>query len=427
MEQRTVILGLCMISHMCASMLYSMQAPFYPGEASNKRLRPSQYSLAFSSYELTGLIVSPLAGLIIKDVGSKSATSLALFCSGTALIIYGFLKYVYSAQSFLIFACLLRILEAFGTTLYLVCGFTVVSTLYSEAPSVKTSMLITSFYIGMTIGPVIGGALFTIGGFILPFLTLAPNLLIVSLIFSRLLPNTIVTPANDDNKSVSMFEIIKIPGIWIGLAGCCSFSFCQGVLQPTLAKHMETFGMTPQILSLMFIISPAINCMTSPLFGYLIQWGVKPRILITIGIAFNILCFGLIGPLPVYPNLKPVLWMCVLALVFNGMSAGMLFTSGFSDPLQVIQREGYPSTEETNGIISSLSLAAALCGGFVGPVVGGTLQETMGMSMGSCVIILVNVGVGFIMGSLVYVEKYTRYRQRKRLYSEETTRLLSST
>ena len=415
-----------MATHFCAGMLYSMQPPFFPNEARRKNLRPSQYSLAFACFEVTGLIVSPFAGYIIKDLGSKYATCLALFTTGSALVIFGFLKHILSANLFLIYACLLRMLEAFGTNLYLVCGFTIISTLYSEAPSVKTSMLITSFYIGMTCGPVIGGMLHHFGGFILPFLVLAPNLLVACSIFAKLLPNAI-SANNNNNSSVSMLDIMKIPGVWVGLVGCCAFSFCQGILQPTLAKHMDVFEMSPQVLSLMFIISPAMNFLTSPFFGYLIQWGVKPRLLIALGTGINIVCFALIGPFPLHSNMQPVLWMVILGLFLNGMSAGMLFTCGFSDPQQVILKKGFPSTEETNGIISSLTMGSAFLGGFIGPVVGGGLQEGVGMSVGSMIVILINILVALIMFAIIFIEKEKKPKIFKSSEIEETTSLLKVT
>lgn len=414
-----------MVSHLWSGMMYSMQAPFYPREASSKGLRPSQYSLTFSAFELTGLIITPMVSYIIKDISSKNAACLALFTSGTALSIYGFLHFINRGQVFLIYSCLLRILESIGFNTYCVSGFTIVTTLYSDSPAVKTSLLLTCIYIGMTIGPIVGGMLFSIGGFVMPFLVLAPFLLVACLMFYSILPSNLSTSSSESN-SVSLFVIAKIPGIWVGLIGCMSFSFCQGILQSTLATHLDIFQMSPQVLSFMFVISPAVNFMSTPSFGYLIQWGIKPRYLIGLGVTCNIVSFALLGPLPISHHAQPELWMCITALFFNGIAAGSLFTSAFSDPQQVIKSKGFPCNEETNGIISSLVMSSALCGGFIGPMAGGALQETMGMSLGSMIIIMVNIGVAVVMFTIICVENHCNNKLLRRYPGEKDPLLLNA-
>jgi len=256
MDKRHIILMTCMVSHLFTAMLYSMQAPFLPIIGTEKGLTPTEFSLPFAVFEFTGLIVSPFSSYFIKEIGSKYTACICLILSGSASIIFGFLKYVQTGRTFLILACCLRVCEACGTLTYMVTAFAIINTLYSEAPQAKASILLTAFFVGMSLGPVFGGLLYSIGGFMLPFVTIAPVVILSSVILMFVLPTKIVsiTPqinTGEDTPQVTMRSLLKVAGVWVGMLSVGVSAFCQGYIQTTLEPHLRYFKFSDSTVSLL--------------------------------------------------------------------------------------------------------------------------------------------------------------------------------
>ena len=420
MDKRHIILLTCMVAHLFTAMLYSMQAPFLPVEGSLKGLTPTQFSLPFAVFEFTGLVVSPFSSIFIRDIGSKYTACLFLILSGSASIIFGFLNYIEDGNKFLILACCLRVCEATGTLTYMVTAFAIINTIYSENPQAKASILLTAFFVGMSLGPVLGGLLYSIGGFFLPFVTIAPVVLIASCILMYVLPNQMESGSQEDGAAPSMMKLLSVPGIWVGMLSVGVSALCQGYLQTTLEPHFRYFHLAASTVSLLFAISPGMNFIGSSVNTFLMDKGANTRVLMMAGNVINIVSFSFLGPIPIGEDPHPVFWMAILGLFINGLAAAVMYTAGFADPIQVAHYHGFPSDEATNGVISSATMMAVTTGAFVGPLMGGYLFQHLGMHYG----VLVVIGANALSLVFMYLLILWDRRHLKRISPEERQPLI---
>lgn len=85
----------------------------------------------------------------------------------------------------------------------------------------------------------------------------------------------------------------------------------------------------------------------------------------------------LLGPVPLL-HIKSQLWLLVLVLVVNGISAGMSIIPTFPEMLSCAYANGFEDSISTLGLVSGLFGAMWSVGAFMGPILGGFLCEKIG-------------------------------------------------
>ncbi|RMX58833.1 hypothetical protein pdam_00021880, partial [Pocillopora damicornis] len=185
-------------------------------------------------------------------------------------------------------------------------------------------------------GPVMGGVLYTVGGFKLPFIVTGGTMIAVIPILAltlgkgaihiRLQPNYINRDSgieipeawcsrskntttgesydreekkeNDDKESISRLTVLKIPTVLV-LSLCfavCGLSFCYP--DPILGPHLMELGQNPANVGLAFLCWSATYALFAPLVGCI---GDKTKCYRTMMIAgFTVILVGhlLVGPAP---------------------------------------------------------------------------------------------------------------------------------
>jgi len=198
----------------CGSIL----APFYPKVAEEKGVTPSQYGFVFGIYPLVMFLVSPFCGKYMNKIGPKFMINVGMFISGSTIVLFGFLDDVNDKNDFIILSFAIRIVAAmFGD------GFTcarnaIVSAEFPDNVGTIFATLETFFGMGLFAGPAIGGALYEIGGYRLPFAVLGVVLLIVTAVSMLILPKDPLLEKNDEetakkNPQPSMIEALEVPAI----------------------------------------------------------------------------------------------------------------------------------------------------------------------------------------------------------------------
>ena len=147
----------------------SIIAPFYPLEAAKKGVTESISGLVFSIHAFTVMVASPLIGIITPKLGAKRVLLTGILGSACAIVAFGALDYVKDTTLFIVLCFLVRICEALGS-----CAFSTVSYIYimnefSAVVGWAFGLLETFVGLGMSLGPGIGGGLYGLGGYALPF------------------------------------------------------------------------------------------------------------------------------------------------------------------------------------------------------------------------------------------------------------------
>merc|ERR1740139_1920466 len=97
------------------------------------------------------------------------------------------------------------------------------------------------FGIGMIVGPMIGGALYQVGGFTLPFAIMGSLLLLSSIFIFFVLPdigNKSTGSGTDSREKASVKQAMSKPSILIALYSVLTGAASLGFLQTSLEPHL---------------------------------------------------------------------------------------------------------------------------------------------------------------------------------------------
>ncbi|CAG5107905.1 Similar to Slc18b1: MFS-type transporter SLC18B1 (Mus musculus) [Cotesia congregata] len=331
------------IADFANAICVSLQAPFYPREAEKKNASPSEYGLVFGIFELIVFLISPVYGQHLNRIGPKLLFNGGILTTGTCAIFFGLLDKVNGHYPFIILSFIIRILEAFGNAAFLTASFAIIAKEFPENVATTFASLETFFGLGLIVGPTVGGALYQIGGYTLPFAILGSALIVTAIITAFILPSH-----NDSDQDSPKFggytKVLRIPGVLVSTASIMATSMSIGFLQATLEPHLRQFDLSPLVT--------IIGC-----------------ILIMIG-------FSLIGPAPFIPY-PTIIWLTICGLVTHGIGLSAQLVAAFSDALQTTIAHGFPNNFETYGLISALWTSSFALGAFIGPSLGGILLDNI--------------------------------------------------
>ena len=169
-RRQAAVIASFALAYVFNAMCASMQAPFFPREAELKGCTPSQYGFVFGIFQLTMFVTNSIIGSYVETWGIKTTLNVGLLAVGVSCTIFGFLDKVNDSKAYLGLSLVLRVLEALGSAAYFTGSMSMIA---AEFPSRVATMFAVNelfFGFGLIIGPTVGGALYQVGGFTLPFL-----------------------------------------------------------------------------------------------------------------------------------------------------------------------------------------------------------------------------------------------------------------
>jgi len=377
-EQWLTILTFVIVNFFNA-MCASMQAPFYPREAAKKGLEVYAFGLVFGTFEMTVFLVSPFIGLGISRFGVKKTLNVGIGTVGLVLVAYGCLGFLQSGPLFLALSMGLRIIEACGNSAFLTGSFSAIARVFSDRVASMFSVIELFFGIGQIIGPVLGGLLYQIGGFTLPFAVMGSLLVFSAIAIHFIMPEVSQPPSDGDKPGMS--AALKKPGILVALFKVSTAACSVGFIQTTLEPHLTTLNppLTSLQIGAFFMVLGGSYGLSLPLWGYLCDLKVlrhSSKIVMGAGAALIILGFLIMGPCKWLPIEKSVTSI-ICGMILHGCGLGASLVGGFSDAHKSAIMGGLPDTIDTYGIVSGLWTSVFALGAFVGPVAGGFLYDAI--------------------------------------------------
>lgn len=141
-----------------------------------------------------------------------------------------------------------------------------------------------------------GGALYSIGGYYLPFVVLGSALFMCAIMTLLILPENQPIERNENASSkVSMFHVLKIPGIQVCSLGIAATSASIGFISATLEPHLRQFALSAIFLGVMFVINGGVYAISAPFVGHFVDKCKTPKIISLCGSIFIIIGFSLVG------------------------------------------------------------------------------------------------------------------------------------
>ncbi|GAB6027840.1 hypothetical protein CHUAL_002066 [Chamberlinius hualienensis] len=386
------------------AVIVSLQAPFFPAEAESKGATATEYGLVFGVFELVIFIVSPFYGKYMMKIGPKFLLNSGILTTSICCILFGFLDRIYDRNTFIAFAFIVRIFQALGEAGYITASFSLIAQEFPESIATTFASLETCFGIGILMGPTIGGALYQAGGYVLPFTVMGSFLFVGVCITFFFLPNP-DTESMQDSETLSVIDALKIVPVSISVfttfCGACAIGYLSATLEP----HLRQFNLSPVQNGAMFIITGGVYALTAPVWGRLCDKYKQTKVFVAIAAINTCIAYTLLGPAPYLP-FNTILWVCIVALVFNGLGVGGEIVCAFIGSLKEAIKHGYSDDMRTYGLISALWSSAFAFGAFVGPSVGGLMLDTVGFRNGTLFIIIEHAFLFVLVVSFLLHRKY---------------------
>lgn len=164
---------LCLsLVNLTAYLTMSIIAPFFPYEASVKGMRNSWAGFVFSVYAFVMMISSPFLGKILPTVGAKFMLLSGIWFAGWSNVLFGVLEYVSDVTMFTLLCFVVRAVGAFGAASFSTASYTYIIHLFPDNVGLAFGLTETCVGVGMSLGPAVGGLLYGLGGYGLPFYVL---------------------------------------------------------------------------------------------------------------------------------------------------------------------------------------------------------------------------------------------------------------
>ncbi|KAM6185223.1 MFS-type transporter SLC18B1 [Rhynchocyon petersi] len=405
-----------------SSMCYSILGPFFPKEAEKKGASNTVIGMIFGCYAVFDLLSSLVFGKYLVHIGAKFVFIAGMFVSGGVTILFGLLDQVPDGPVFIAMCFLVRVADAVSFSAAITASFSILAKAFPNNMATVLGSLEIFSGLGMVLGPPLGGFLYQTFGYKMPFIFLGCVVLLLVPLNMCTLPNYEADPGEH-----SFWKLITLPKILLLAFVINSLSSGFGFLDPTLSLFVsEKFNLPAGHVGLVFLGLSLCYAISSPLFGLLSD--KMPHLrkwLLVFGNVITAGCYMLLGPVPIL-HIKGQLWLLVLVLVINGISAGMSIIPTFPEILSCAYENGFEEGLSTLGLVSGLYGAAWSTGAFVGPTLGGFLYGKIGFEWAAAIQGLLPLTSGLAMG-LYYLLEHSRKRRTKPqdiLSTEEEQRTL---
>ena len=323
-------LGLVAASNLFAGVSLSLLAPFYPGEALAKGVSVTQSGVVLGSVFITTVVLTPIMGHYMARFGARRFLLGGSTVCALGNLVSGWLDRVEGSGAFFGASLAIRVVTAVGESAIPPAALTLATMQVEKANEGKAIALCeTLLGLGTMFGASIGGLLYGIGGFALPFwvcggaqlLLLLPCLLLLKDLASS------YTSLDADLAPVTWLQVLRAPGVLVtcfalALAGT-SWSWYQASLQPFLAA---TYGFSSSTTGLVFMVFGLTYTLATPLFGWLADRGLGGVPSLALGNALIAAGFLLLGPAPpLLPLVGRHAWLTVASVAVQGVGCAATY------------------------------------------------------------------------------------------------------
>ncbi|MFJ7951417.1 MFS transporter [Lysinibacillus sp. NPDC096418] len=356
---KKMVVIVIMITIFTDMLMYGLVVPFLPMHAEYLGASQSEIGFLFASYAIALFIATPIFGALADRMGRKKLIVLGLIGLAITTIVFAF------ATNFLLLI-LARSLQGVAAAIPWTAGLALLAEVFSkEEHGTAMGMAMSGQASGVLLGPLLGGWLFELGGYQLPFFVAAGMALLAALLSFVFLRNITETRAE---SFTSPFRILRHKQVLIiaGIAAVGASIFAS--IEPTLPIHLsENLNLSPGIIGSMFVVITLAYGLTAPMIGtFSTRIGHVKTIIIGVGMAAIVL------PLNAFPTL---IWVQILTLAVLGISLGMILTPTLPKLADISHSVGNPS----QGVTFAVYNTAYSFGMMVGPLVASTLADGFGL------------------------------------------------
>jgi len=371
------------VANLCCHAVYSVLAAFFPQEAKAKGMSDDGVGIVFASFAAVIFVCSPLAGRLMTRHGKVLVYLYGLLIVSSSTICFSAASVVPAGWPFYAFCLFMRLLQGVGSAMEETAAYAIIADIEPDRVSFFLGICEISTGVGYMIGPPLGGWLFSLGGFTMPFLVLGICLLpAAALIYNNLPLEPLKKSKEGDEQEpedVSMRTLMRNPQVMVIAITAMLANSDYAFLEPTLGDHVRENGLasTPDTIGMLFSVASICYTLSCPLIGILAaRERFGPRPIIVTGLLLQVLGFLLIGPSPLLRLNSIHSGQLITSLVMFGLGESMSMTPVMDDMMHSCGE----SADAAVNSLSSLMAAAFSLGQMVGPLVGSGLTSRAGFA-----------------------------------------------
>jgi DHA1 family solute carrier family 18 vesicular amine transporter 1/2 len=215
------------------------------------------FGILYGGYAVSVLVVTPIFGYFGDRLGGRRT----MFCG----VVFGLLAAAFSglASSFQLLL-VARLFEGAASAATWTAGLAVIAEHY---PHQRVEMLGYAFIgstFGSVLGPLIGGVMYRVGGYRLPFLG-GSVLFVIEAVLLFLLPKE----GRSQNEKVDFRALLRNRSIIEAALAVGLAAFAWGTLEPLLPLRLQRYGASAETIGLMFTVSSIVYGLSGRLVGKL--------------------------------------------------------------------------------------------------------------------------------------------------------------
>ncbi|KAG1701678.1 MFS-type transporter SLC18B1 [Nymphon striatum] len=303
-KQNILFLITILFNNLVSSISFTIVVSFLTQTSLSKGASSTETGFIFSAFALSFLVCSPFVGLIVPIIGLKFT-----FLSSTFILAgSSFVVDAPSRTSFVALSIAIRIVAGTGNLGVKAGSYTTFSSISQKYSATLLGLNTASLGIGNSIGPFIGGVLYDIGGFKLPFFVLGGVMTVTGLTMYVLLPDNFkiedTSYLEGTTSRLSFLEYYSVPVFYIPVLAAFTMCLDSSYLDLSVAAHVtKEFGASKSLAGSLFIGSQVVYVVFSVVAGALCDRLHLDKEIVVFGFASQILAFLLIGPAPFF-NIK---------------------------------------------------------------------------------------------------------------------------
>lgn len=380
MRSSKLLVMVCINSaNLVCHSVYSVLAAFFPQEAKAKGMSEDGVGIIFASFAGVIFIVSPVAGKLMTRHGKVWVYIYGLLIVSVSTVLFGGASLVPEGWPFYAWCLIMRIAQGVGSALEETAAYAIIADLDWEQVSLYLGICEISTGLGYMVGPPLGGFLFSMGGFAMPFLLLGSCLLpAAALIYVRLPPDAHLLSKQETQAEVPMRALLADPQIIVIAISAMLANSDYAFLEPTLGDHARDrdIASSPDAVGMLFSVASVTYTLSCPLIGIMANRDrVGPRPIIVCGLLLQLLGFVLIGPSPIL-RVGTTLssGQMLVSLTLFGLGESMSMTPVMDDMMHSCGE----NAEASVNALSSMMASSFSLGQMIGPLIGSGTTSRFG-------------------------------------------------
>ncbi|KAI1298155.1 MFS-type transporter SLC18B1 [Halotydeus destructor] len=398
-SRKMTLFALSMVN-LTAYLTMSIIAPFFPYEASLKGMTSAYAGFVFSVYALVMMVASPILGSVLPLVGIKFMLLAGIWFNGWANILFGVLVYIDDTTTFTWMCFLVRGVAAFGAACFSTASYTYIIQLFPENVGLAFGLTETCVGIGMSMGPAVGGLLYGLGGYQLPFYILGTfvllNIFTCYYYVKPLEGSHLKRPDTSAGRHFGYSTLAKNPRVVVVSIVLAVATSTQGFLDPTVEPHFRDYGISPEYVGLIFLVMSAAYALSSPVGGWLANNMEDKSPLMVVGLLGTVVGYLLLGPSDLL-GLERSMYISTAAMMVLGLAYSLSFVPTFEAILDLVITDGASDDIETYGLVSGWWSACNNLGELVGAGVGGLLFQNFGFIQSTNIVAFYTLGTAILL------------------------------